>query len=254
MSAESKLKQCEPNLFIVGSMKCGTTALFGFLTHHEMISGSRPKELHYFTINWDKGSDWYASHFQQDSKARYFLEASPTYFDLATDTKIPLRIRQFSPEARIVILVRDPLTRSISHFHHLRTVNCIPELQELTFSQFVRREWPENLDASVLERNLSYVLNFSFYAKKIANFSEVFGPQNVFLIENEAMNLDGPRVVNGLLNKLGLEPLPNALLHTKSYVGADKSNEDFELNREMFSRLYAEDYSEAQNGVPATRL
>jgi len=56
-----------PNLFIVGSMKCGTTILHDFLTECPEIIGARGKEtrkeVHYFSLHEDKGTTWYLDHF-----------------------------------------------------------------------------------------------------------------------------------------------------------------------------------------------
>ncbi len=243
-----------PNLFIVGSMKCGTTALFQFLRRHPEISGANPKEIHYFTLNQSKGEEWYLSHFELDSGKRYFLEASPTYLDTASDTTIPKRIQSFNEDARIVALVRDPLSRSISHFHHLRTVNKIPDLQGMTFSDFIRRRWPKDSDYALLERNLSYVIGFSYFSRKIENYVDVFGSDRVFLIENEKMDSDGPDTINALLRKLDLEPLPEALLNQKIYVGVKKESDDVSLNSEIFSELYGSDYRDTLNATRATRI
>lgn len=244
----------KPNLFIVGSMKCGTTALYRFLTRHSKISGSKQKEVHYFTMHKALGPDWYLSNFEPTDETKYVLDASPTYFDLADDPELPRRIFEYNPDSRIIILVRDPLSRSISHFHHLRTVNKIAELQDLTFTQFIRREWPTNLDLRILEQNLSYVLGFSFYFKKIKNFSAAFGKDNVFLIENERLQTDGPLVVNELLHRLGLEHLPDSILSQKVFVGAEKLSEDTVENSELFRLQYGDDYKETLSTTLATRL
>jgi hypothetical protein len=181
----------KPNLFIVGSMKCGTTALYNFLTRHPKISGSTPKEPHFFTMNLNKGEAWYRSLFKQDPAAQFFLEASPTYFDKAWNEDIPRRIQRFNPKAKIIIMIRDPLIRAISHFYHLRSRNCIAELQNISFTQFIRGEWPNGSNMAALEEHLASVKKFSLYEKKIENYVNVFGSGNVYLIENETLLADG---------------------------------------------------------------
>jgi len=244
----------KPNLFIVGSMKCGTTALYDFLTKHPRISGSKPKELHYFTTYKNKGEAWYLSHFKKDPEAQYYLEASPTYFDKAWNEEIPRSIKCFNPEAKIIIMIRDPLMRAISHYYHLRTRNKIDELQDISFTRFIRGEWPTGTNIEALEKQLSCVKKFSLYKKKIDNYVNVFGGDNVYLIENEAMMANGGQIVNELLTRLGLHSLPDALLSRKITMGAEKSPEDVEDNRQQFNETHADDYQRARLHSRATRL
>jgi hypothetical protein len=68
----------KPNLFIVGAPRCGTTTLWSQLKEHPEIFMSREKELYFFD------SDLRAKH-------------------------APTEIKSFSPEARIIIMLRNPL-------------------------------------------------------------------------------------------------------------------------------------------------
>jgi hypothetical protein len=244
----------KPNLFIVGSMKCGTTALYNFLTRHPKISGSTPKEPHYFTLNQNRGEAWYRSLFKRDPEAEFLLEASPTYFDTAWKEDVPRRIQRFNPEAKIIIMIRDPLMRAISHFYHLRTRNCIAELQNISFTQFIRGEWPSGSNIAALEKHLSCVKKFSLYEKKIENYVNVFGASNVYLIENEIMLADGGKVVNDLLRRLDLQNLPESVLTKQITVGAPKQPEDESNNRLQFNESHARDYDRARYHTAATRL
>lgn len=245
----------KPNLFIVGSMKCGTTALYDFLTKHPDISGSTPKELHYFSLHKNKSEDWYLAHFEANAKAKYLLEASPTYFDTAWRDDIPKRIQRFNPDAKIIIMIRDPLTRAISQFYHLRTRLKVAELQNISFTQLARGEWPAVQNHGELEEHRSCIMKFSLYEKKIENYVNVFGADNVFLIENEAMMSNGEKVVNDLLAKLRLSSLPGSLLSNKSImVGAPKQPEDESNNRKQFEETHSQDYERARHITPATRI
>ena len=61
-----------PNLIVIGGLKCGTTSLHHYLNLHPQIAMSRPKELNFFVaeLNWELGSEWYASHFERDAEIR----------------------------------------------------------------------------------------------------------------------------------------------------------------------------------------
>lgn len=105
-----------PNLFLIGAPKCGTTALSHYLAGHPSIFMSEKagiKEPDYF------GSDFrfnpepitcFAAYLRlfsaAPSTARYLGEASVSYLFSQVAVK---RILKLSPNARFVVMVRNPL-------------------------------------------------------------------------------------------------------------------------------------------------
>lgn len=108
-----------PNLIVIGAMKCGTTSLHRYLDLHPEIGMSRPKELEFFIEerNWSRGIDWYRSHFRERFKVRG--ESSPGYSHHPRFPGVPARMSRVVPEARLILLVRDPIERMLSHYVHL---------------------------------------------------------------------------------------------------------------------------------------
>ena len=53
-----------PTFLITGAERAGTTALFQFLRQHPNVCFSRPKETWFFNRRYDRGIDWFASHFE----------------------------------------------------------------------------------------------------------------------------------------------------------------------------------------------
>jgi hypothetical protein len=49
------MKQLKPNFFIIGAPKCGTTSLSVYLSEHQEIVMSNPKEPHYFSTDIENG-------------------------------------------------------------------------------------------------------------------------------------------------------------------------------------------------------
>jgi Sulfotransferase domain len=110
-----------PNLIVIGTMKCGTTSLHHYLDLHPEIQMSRPKELKFFVeeLNWSRGVDWYASHFDPDAPVRG--ESSPQYTTATRWEGVPARMRSLVPDAKLIFTVRDPIDRMVSHYLHMRT-------------------------------------------------------------------------------------------------------------------------------------
>ena len=105
-----------PNLIIIGAMKCGTTSLHHYLNQHPDIRMSQPKELNFFTWqqNWERGSDWYESHFDADFPIRG--ESTPKYTKYPLSPDVAERMHSVVPETKLIYLVGDPLERIIAHW------------------------------------------------------------------------------------------------------------------------------------------
>jgi hypothetical protein len=107
-----------PNLIIIGGLKCGTTSIHHYLGLHPEIQMSKPKELNFFVheLNWDLGLPWYRGRF--DSRFPVRGESSPHYTNQPRFRGVPERIRDNVPDARLIYMVRDPISRILSHWRH----------------------------------------------------------------------------------------------------------------------------------------
>jgi Sulfotransferase domain len=108
----------KPNLFIIGSMKSGTTFLWSLLASHPSIFVSRPKEPSYFVdpIQLRELLPWFWMQGARDAKI--VGEASVYYTHLPLASGVAERISQFNPDARLIYVMRDPIARTISHYWH----------------------------------------------------------------------------------------------------------------------------------------
>src|SRR5262249_50215247 len=52
-----------PDFLIIGAQKAGITSLASYLTAHPHVVPAKCKEVHFFDLNYEKGVDWYRSHF-----------------------------------------------------------------------------------------------------------------------------------------------------------------------------------------------
>jgi Sulfotransferase domain len=107
-----------PTLIIIGGLKCGTTSIHHYLGLHPEIQMSKPKELNFFVegLNWDLGLDWYRGRF--DGRFPVRGESSPHYTNLPRFEGVAERIHRHVPDARLIYMVRDPISRILSHWSH----------------------------------------------------------------------------------------------------------------------------------------
>jgi hypothetical protein len=118
-----------PDFVIVGVQRCGTTSLFRALSTHPAVFSPvlSSKGVHYFDTNYDKPFKWYVSHFptqltrglasRRIGASVIAGEASPYY---VFHPAAPARMAQALPAARLIVMLRDPVERAWSHYHHMR--------------------------------------------------------------------------------------------------------------------------------------
>lgn len=113
-----------PNIFIAGFQKCATTTLFEVLRRHPEVGSidagekcSRwllAKEPGYFGAKFENGFQWYRDLFK-DCHEPNLIEATPIY--IANPTWME-RISLVAPEAKIILSIRDPISRAYSAWNH----------------------------------------------------------------------------------------------------------------------------------------
>jgi hypothetical protein len=181
-------------------MKCGTSALHELLDRHPDVAMAPAKELNFFfgpdgtdalTDGWREGQwrlgpEWYAAQF--DAAAMIRGESSPGYTD-PSNPEVAARIRALAPDVRLVYLVREPLERAISQWHHHR------------------RDGTEHraLEAALLDHASQYV-DRSRYVERIEPFLELFGSDRVLIVVQERLRTHTDREVRRVLDHVGADP------------------------------------------------
>lgn len=113
-----------PNLFIVGAAKAGTTSLHDTLTKHPEIFMSPVKEPGFLAPDFPNRTAWGSNEVEylrlfESSRADHRIrgESSPVYL---YSEEAAWRISEFSPEARVVIVLRNPLDAMVSVYAEAR--------------------------------------------------------------------------------------------------------------------------------------
>ena len=169
-----------PNLFLIGSMKSGTTYLSELLGTHPAVFMSLPKEPTYFVDQqalrrgwpwmWEQGywrsEERYLGLFAAAGGAAIIGEASTSYTKLPMFTGVVERILDFNAQARFVYVMRDPVERTISHYWHsvnrsserrpmLGAIQSDPEYTDVGYYAWQLHEYLQRID-----RKQIYVLTF----------------------------------------------------------------------------------------------
>ncbi|KAI5716933.1 hypothetical protein M8J76_014802 [Diaphorina citri] len=114
----ARAKRRLPQALIIGVRKCGTRALLEMLYLHPRIQKAAG-EVHYFDRdeNYARGLEWYRRQMPPSYAEQVTIEKSPSYF---VTPEAPERIRAMNASIRLLVIVRDPVTRAISDYTQLK--------------------------------------------------------------------------------------------------------------------------------------
>ncbi|NES05441.1 MAG: tetratricopeptide repeat protein [Okeania sp. SIO2F4] len=124
-----------PNFIIIGSQKSGTTSLANYISQHPQVLPAIKKETHFWSGEFHRGIDWYLAHFPPIPKSQNFItgEATPNY--LVTD-KVPERIYSLLSNIKLLVILRNPVDRAFSQYHHWQRLNW----EDRSFEVAINRE------------------------------------------------------------------------------------------------------------------
>jgi hypothetical protein len=201
-----------PNFFIVGAPRCGTTAMAAWLGEHPLIFVAARKEMHHF------GADIVADPRYKDratylaefaaaadrAEVRAIGEASVWYL---YSEFAAAEIKAFNPEARIIIMLRDPVEQVASL--HAKLLLIGPET-ERDFGRALALE--DARRAEVREPDGRVPLRPWFYrevgqhAARVERYLEVFGRDRVLIIFHDDLRRNPAGVFRRTLEFLGVDP------------------------------------------------
>lgn len=104
-----------PDFVIVGAQKSGTSSLRLWLNDHPEVWCAN--EPHYFCHNLHRGVDWYRSRFATEKPARLLGDKTPDYMHRKAAID---EMSELLPDAKLIAILRDPVTRAYSHYWHNR--------------------------------------------------------------------------------------------------------------------------------------
>jgi len=198
-----------PDFLILGAQKAGTTALYSYLRWHPGITGPAWKEVSYFDRHYRRGVSWYRGHFPMGAGDRIVGEASPGYL---FHPLAPERVLATVPEAKLIALLRDPVGRALSHYHHEAALGREP----LSFEQAIDAE-PERTRGEE-ERMVLDPLYFSGawwdhaylargrYAEQLERWFAVFPRAQLLVLPSENLAAEPGQTYARILDFLGAPP------------------------------------------------
>ncbi|OAF68953.1 hypothetical protein A3Q56_03311 [Intoshia linei] len=173
-------KKILPKIIIVGPQKTGSWALWNFLKIDKKFGTNNYtqhyEEVQFFSNNklYFQGNEKYVSYFKNLS-SDIIYEKSSTYFDNLDAIK---RIKSMIPNCLIVIILRNPINRGYSYYHHIkRHVKSIP-----SFDYFLNQDHTNFIKNIAHKKIYNKIFKTGCYYKYIIKWIENFSFNQIYFI------------------------------------------------------------------------
>ena len=205
-----------PDFLIIGVPRSGTSTLFVLLAQHPSVASAFTKEVAYFNVNYHRGPGWYRRHFPSIAAKRSYrrntgtfqtFEATPTYL---IHPVAPKRIRRLVPDAKLVVLLRNPVDRAYSHYHLARRIGY----ETLSFEEAIDAEPAriagERAKMIADERYHSFTLGYltyvtmGQYAEQLQRWMEIFPREQFHVLMTRQLRQNQHKASRRVLRFLGL--------------------------------------------------
>lgn len=248
-----------PDFLVLGAQRCGTSSLYKYLGRHPCIAPSLRKEVGYFTSSYGEDVGWYRAHFPLEARAKLMAKAGQQLlsFEATPDYLLhplaPARVEQLLPDARFVVLLRDPVERAFSHYLHMRRLG----FEARTFDQAIEEE-PMTVATDLAQIHLdaghdpkqfhrfSYAAR-SRYVEQLERWMSAFPSERFLVLDSSELYSDPRGTYQEILRFLGLPAWSPREFSNHSYVGSPAPaapSMDPELRRQLSER-----FAEANQGL-----
>ncbi|KFM73468.1 Heparan sulfate glucosamine 3-O-sulfotransferase 5, partial [Stegodyphus mimosarum] len=190
-----RTKRRLPQCIIIGARKCGTRALLEFLNLHPMIQKAT-EEIHFFDDDdkYSLGLDWYRRRMPYSFPGQITVEKSPAYF---ITPSVPARIRKMNPSVRLLLIVREPVTRLISDYAQLASNKARKERTLASFEDLVLRS-----DGTV---NTGYkAVRIGMYSLFFPRWLRTFPRNQIHIVDGDNLIVDPFQEIQKIEDFLGL--------------------------------------------------
>jgi hypothetical protein len=203
------------DFFIVGAPKSGTTSLYHYLSEHPQVEMSSQKEPDYFSDKAIHEQGMYYAKNRVDTLDKYeslfvqkesvvYGEASVSYLfyeNVAED------IKKYNPNAKIIIMLRNPIERAFSHYLMDYRLGLISDSFENVLAKISKHK----------NAHLFYqqYIEVSKYAKQIQRYLDFFKKENILFIDYEDFKKNVSKTVDQVYNFLNISTEFVADINTK---------------------------------------
>jgi len=226
-----------PDVLVVGAKRAGTTFVWSSLLSHPQVMPMVPaaehlKSTHWFTRHADRPESWFLGHFPLDRSraaharrhgAALTVEANPLYL---FDPRVVRRASALLPDARVVVLLRDPVERAYSHYRERLKAG----VEGLGFAEALAAE-----DARLAGEQERMAADPTYYARawdwygyrrrgeyadQVQAWRQAYGTDQVLVLRSEDLYADPSATLGTIQAFAGLDPHPLGRARRNSVPGS----------------------------------
>ncbi len=198
----------QPNFFIIGAPKCGTTSMSVYLSSHPDIIISNPKEPHYFSKDINNGGirkmQEYLDCFSSvDKKANAIGEASTLY--LYSKVAVP-NILAFNKDVRFIVMLRNP--KEVAYSYHQLALKMFGETEtnfETAWDYLDDRQEGKHVPAGCPDNKLICYGNIAKFGEQIEQLLSIVDHKKVHFIIFEDLDKNPKKEFQSVLEFLNLD-------------------------------------------------
>ncbi|KZR78338.1 sulfotransferase family protein [Prochlorococcus marinus] len=218
---------CLPEFIGLGVQKGGTTTLHKLLDQHPGVFLPATKELHYFSLHYIQGDDWYRQKFAPAHQGQRCGEITPYYL---FHPQAPVRIKRLLPNARLIVLLRDPVERAISQYFHSRRLGLEQfDLEQALAAESERLQGAtyqlEAIDGHHRSHQEHSYLSRSRYEQQLPDWQHNFSAEQLLILRSEDLFVSPEQVWKQVLDFLGLVWMPLPQLAKPANAGQGEGAE-----------------------------
>jgi len=202
-----------PNFLIIGAAKSGTSSLYRYLIQHPQLFGSSAKEPSFFAFEGEppdfKGPgdhilnkavvtklEDYEALFERVSEEPVVGEASVVYL---YSEKACQRIKHYLPDAKFIVMLRNPVDRAVSSFSHMLRDGFEPVSD---FAQALEEEDDR------IRQNWQHIWHYKrmgFYYSQLRRYFDLFRPEQFAIFTYEEYCVEPLAVIKRIFQLLGVD-------------------------------------------------
>lgn len=212
----------QPNLFIVGFQKCGSTTLSHLLNQHPDIVCSKPKETfamvdedyENFEISRNVSApDFTWNSFYKDSgNTKYLMEGSVCNFY----QKTAMDFIDTLESKKLIFIIRDPIKRLISNYEYYTVKENSSVLSLIEYIEVLRHSVDRGLN-KFKNHGSKYGLLHGRYQKYLGKWRDIVDPNDLHVVLFEDLIKDHGSVLVDIEKFLGISPFnKTTLVHENS--------------------------------------
>lgn len=198
----------KPDFVYVGAAKAGSSWIYEVMREHPDIYVSDAKELFYFDRYYDKGEEWYLTHFDDALPEQVVGELSHDYF---LDPECAHRIKECNPNIKIIVCLREGIDQAFSSYLYDKTI----------YQYFPRKRYEKGFTFREFAQE-PHAIHLSDYFHNLKPYYDLFPRENIAVLFYDDLKADPADFAKQIFAFLGVDQsFVPSILHKKVNVARE---------------------------------